>query len=55
MFSKFLRDETGATSIEYGIIAGIMGVIIVTGITLVGSGVGDIFNENADTISAATN
>lgn len=28
--TQFLRDEEGATAIEYGIIAGLMAVILVT-------------------------
>lgn len=28
--TKFFRDERGATSIEYGIIAGLMAVVLVT-------------------------
>ena len=30
-FLKFIRDERGATAIEYGIIAGLMAVALVTG------------------------
>ncbi|MTI16967.1 Flp family type IVb pilin [Rhodobacteraceae bacterium RKSG542] len=30
MFAKFLKDESGATAIEYGLIAGIMAVAIIT-------------------------
>lgn len=29
-FLKFVRDERGATAIEYGIIAGLMAVLVVT-------------------------
>ena len=44
--TRFLRDEEGATAIEYGIIAGLMATILVavfgTGTT---SGVGEILNN----------
>ncbi len=29
-FLKFVRDERGATSIEYGIIAGLIAVVLIT-------------------------
>ena len=30
MFSRFMKDESGATAIEYGLIAAIVGVGLVT-------------------------
>ena len=35
-FKPFLRDERGATAIEYGLIAGLIAVVIITGATLTG-------------------
>lgn len=32
IFSRFLKDESGATAIEYGLIAAIVGVGIVVGL-----------------------
>lgn len=37
-FQSFLRDESGATAIEYGLIAALIFVTIVTGVTLVADG-----------------
>jgi pilus assembly protein Flp/PilA len=31
--TRFLRDEEGATAIEYGIIAGLISVVMITAIT----------------------
>lgn len=31
MMKQFLRDESGATAIEYGLIASLVGVAIITG------------------------
>jgi pilus assembly protein Flp/PilA len=31
--NRFLRDEEGATAIEYGIIAGLISVVMITAIT----------------------
>jgi pilus assembly protein Flp/PilA len=35
--SAFLRDESGATAIEYGLIAALISVVIITAVTLVGT------------------
>lgn len=32
LFRRFLRDETGATAIEYALIAALMAVAVITGI-----------------------
>ena len=33
----FLRDESGATAIEYGLIAGLISVVIITVLTTIGT------------------
>lgn len=38
--TRFLRDEEGATAIEYGIIAGLISVVMITAITGTG-GIGE--------------
>jgi pilus assembly protein Flp/PilA len=37
LFSRFIRDESGATAIEYGLIAALIAVVIITGLTSVGT------------------
>ena len=37
LFTKFWRDESGATAIEYGLIAGLISVVIITSIKTVGT------------------
>jgi pilus assembly protein Flp/PilA len=34
-FVRFIKDETGATAIEYGLIAAAMGIAIVVGIPVI--------------------
>jgi pilus assembly protein Flp/PilA len=34
---RFLNDDAGATAIEYGLIAALVAVVIITGITAVGT------------------
>lgn len=37
LFARFVRDESGATAIEYGLIAGIVSVAIITAFALFGT------------------
>ena len=36
-FFGFLRDESGATAIEYGLIAALIAVVIITALTTIGT------------------
>jgi pilus assembly protein Flp/PilA len=35
LFFRFANDETGVTAIEYGLIAGLISVVIISAVTLV--------------------
>ena len=37
MFKNFLKNEDGATAIEYGLIAALIGVVIITAVTTLGT------------------
>jgi pilus assembly protein Flp/PilA len=41
---KLRNDESGATAIEYGLIAGLISVVIVTALELVNSTMIDVFD-----------
>lgn len=41
---RFLREEDGATAIEYAIIAGTIFLFIVTSVYLFGAQLGELFN-----------
>jgi pilus assembly protein Flp/PilA len=46
---KFLKDENGATAIEYGLIAALIAVAIVTALTTLGTNLSGLFsNVNSD-------
>ena len=45
--TKFAKDESGATAIEYGLIAALIAVVIITGVTLVGTSLETTFNNIA--------
>ncbi|MEM5398416.1 Flp family type IVb pilin, partial [Staphylococcus gallinarum] len=36
-FGRFFEDENGATAIEYGLIVALIAVVIISGVTTVGS------------------
>jgi len=43
LFSRFLKDESGATAIEYGLIAALISVAIITGATTLGGALNNTF------------
>jgi pilus assembly protein Flp/PilA len=43
--ARFAQDESGATAIEYGLIAALIGLAIVTGATLVGNNLNLLFQN----------
>ena len=50
--SRFVKDESGATAIEYGLIAALIAVVIITAVGLLGNRVAATFQEIADAIGA---
>ena len=44
-FLKLIRNEQGATAIEYGLIAALIAVVIITGVTAVGTHLSTTFNN----------
>ena len=53
LFNKFRKDEKGATAIEYGLIAALISVVIITALTTLGGTLGSNFDEIEATISEA--
>jgi pilus assembly protein Flp/PilA len=50
---RFLSDETGATAIEYGLIAALVSVAIITIVTTLGTNLVTTFQTISDDIGAA--
>lgn len=48
---KFLKDEEGATAIEYGLIAGLIAVAIIAALTLVGGKLNALFGKVSTAIT----
>jgi pilus assembly protein Flp/PilA len=45
LFSRFVKDESGATAIEYGLIAAIVGVGIIAALGNLKTGLNNTFNN----------
>jgi len=43
--SKFINDESGATAIEYGLIAALIAVVIIAAVTTLGETISANFTE----------
>jgi pilus assembly protein Flp/PilA len=50
---RFLRDESGATAIEYGLIASLVFLVIVGSVTAFGARTTDVMKSVSDAIAAA--
>ncbi|MGF6838477.1 pilus assembly protein Flp/PilA [Paraburkholderia youngii] len=46
----FAHDEDGVTAIEYGLLAGLIALLIIGGVTTLGTNLSAIFNNLADSI-----
>jgi pilus assembly protein Flp/PilA len=47
---NFWNDQSGATAIEYGLIAALISVVIITGVTAVGTKLSATFSNIATTL-----
>jgi len=50
-FSRFAQNESGATAVEYGLIAALIAVVIITGATALGTALNGKFQSIADTVN----
>jgi len=49
--TQFLKDESGATAIEYGLIVALIAVVIVGAVTTIGTGMKAKFQEVSDKVN----
>jgi len=54
MISRFLKNESGVTMIEYGLIAALVGVACVVVLTTVGSDLNSLFTTVSSKLQTAT-
>ncbi|KZK81846.1 Flp/Fap pilin component [Pseudovibrio sp. W64] len=53
MFAKFLKDESGATAIEYGILAAFIAVAIIGAVTILGDDLTAVFDNISTQLEGA--
>jgi len=51
---RFLRDQSGATAIEYGIIVAMLAVGLIATLETFGGSLSNFFNNTASTVNAKT-
>jgi pilus assembly protein Flp/PilA len=47
---RFLQSNDGVTAIEYGLIAALVAIVIITAVTLLGTNLSSVFNKVATTV-----
>jgi len=53
LVARFLKNESGATAIEYGLIAALIAVVIITAVTSVGTSLTAVFTNVNTKLGAA--
>jgi pilus assembly protein Flp/PilA len=53
LVSRFVRDESGATAIEYGLIAAGIAVVIITAVQLIGTNLSGTFQKVASAVAGS--
>lgn len=53
LLNRFVKDESGATAIEYGLIAALISVALITGATTLGNTLSDQFQSLSDKMNTA--
>jgi pilus assembly protein Flp/PilA len=51
LFARFVKDESGATAIEYGLIAALIALAIMVGAGAVGNALDEKFQGISDTLN----
>jgi pilus assembly protein Flp/PilA len=54
LFKKFVADESGATAIEYGLIAALIAVVVIGALTMLGDNLTATFEEISGSLTQAT-
>ncbi|EAB6717952.1 Flp family type IVb pilin [Escherichia coli] len=53
LVARFAKDESGATAIEYGLIAALIGIAIMVGSSLVGNAINALFTKISGKLNAS--
>lgn len=52
MLKHFMQEEDGVTAIEYGLIAGLIAIVIIGSVTIVGTQLDLVFKRIGDVLTA---
>ena len=52
--TRFVKDESGATAIEYGLIAALIAIAIIVGATLLGTSLNGLFTRLGNCMATPT-
>jgi len=55
IFARLLKDESGATAIEYGLIAALISVALITGATTLGGALDQQFQDLSTYLNVGAN
>ena len=55
LFARFVKDESGATAIEYGLIAALIAIAIIVGATSLGQSLNSKFSGIATKLNTVAN
>ena len=53
LIQKFIREEDGASAVEYGLLVALIAVVITAAVTLLGQNISTKFNDAANTIGGS--
>ena len=51
LFARFIKDQSGATAIEYGLIAALISLVVITGVTQLGSKLNNKFTSVSNALN----
>ncbi|ANH06286.1 MULTISPECIES: Flp family type IVb pilin [Shinella] len=55
IFARLMKDESGATAIEYGLIAALISVALITGATALGNSLNETFTTLGTKLTTEVN
>ncbi|MCB1519594.1 MAG: Flp family type IVb pilin [Hyphomicrobiaceae bacterium] len=53
VFARFVKDESGATAIEYGLIAALLSVVIIATLELIGGDLKRVYSDIQTSLAGA--
>ena len=53
LFARLTKDESGVTAIEYGLIAGLISIVILVALTAIGTNLQGLFQTIATALAGA--